>query len=174
MKLVSPSFSSGEAIPSRFTADGEDLSPVLRWSHVPEGTVEFALLCEDPHAPGPEPFVHWILYGIPPDVHELTEGLENGFLRGRNSFGTLGYRGPAPPRGKGAHRYRFELFALSIPLRLGEGAEREKLLRALRGRVLAKAEVVGTYERRSADLDHTRVRQAGGSLGVGGFSRKRN
>src|SRR5436305_4909104 len=106
MTLHSDAFADGEAIPRRYTEDGEDLSPPLTWSGLPEGTRELALIVDDPDAPRAEPWVHWVLYKVPADVRTLTEGISPaptlnvppGAMQGKNSLGTDGYRGPAPPR----------------------------------------------------------------------------
>lgn len=148
MQLSSGDFRSQEAIPRRCTGDGEDRSPALTWSEVPAGTRELALICDDPDAPRPEPFVHWVLYGIPPETRGLPSGQEPaGAQQGKNSFGTAGYRGPAPPRGHGIHHYHFQLFALDQPVALGPGAGKAELLKAMEGHVLGRAELIGTYQR---------------------------
>ena len=103
MKLTSGAFPDQGAIPVGFTCDGDDLSPSLDWSDVPDGTAELVLICEDPDAPGGT-FVHWILWGIPPGTAGLAEGaVPPGTHQGRNGFGSVGYRGPCPPRGHGPH-----------------------------------------------------------------------
>lgn len=158
IELSSDEFSQGAEIPNKYTEDGKDLSPPLRWDGAPEGTKEFALICDDPDAPTPEPWVHWVLYKIPADIHELPEGLPAdarlrapvGAVQGINSWKmgrTVGYRGPAPPRGHGTHHYRFHLYALDAPLKLPEKADKKALLKAMQGHVLAEGELVGTYER---------------------------
>ena len=155
MVMQSDAFAEGRAIPRRHAEDGEDLSPPLTWSGLPEGTKELALIVDDPDAPRAEPWVHWVLYKIPADVRTLTEGLPRtpslntppGAMQGKNSWGTDGYRGPAPPRGHGTHHYHFRLYALDAPLAAAQGLDKPGLLEAMRGHVLAEAELVGTYER---------------------------
>ena len=155
MTLRSDAFADGEAIPRRYTEDGEDLSPPLTWSGLPEGTRELALIIDDPDAPRAEPWVHWVLYKVPADVRTLTESISQaptlnvppGAMQGKNSWGTDGYRGPAPPRGHGTHHYHFRLYALDAPLAAAQGLDKAGLLRATEGHVLAEAELVGTYER---------------------------
>ena len=158
LAILSSAFSNGQVIPRKHTGDGEDLSPPLAWSGVPEGAKELALICDDPDAPTPEPWVHWLIYKIPPTVQELPEGVpaspsvEKPFtaLQGRNSWPSgqnVGYRGPAPPRGHGVHHYHFKLYALSSALALKPGADKRALLAAMAGQVLAEAEIVGTYKR---------------------------
>jgi Raf kinase inhibitor-like YbhB/YbcL family protein len=148
--MTSAAFRDGERIPRRFTADGENLSPPLRWTDPPSGTRSFAIVCEDPDAPSGL-FVHWVAWNIPADHRELKEGASrtaeaSGIRHGRNGFGNAGYGGPKPPPGK-PHRYRFRLFALDAPLELPTGASRSELERSMAGHVLGSGTVVGTYER---------------------------
>ena len=151
----SDAFADGGAIPRRYGEDGEDLSPPLTWSGLSEGVKELALIVDDPDAPRAEPWVHWVLYKIPADVRTLTEGgpptptlnVPPGAMQGKNSWGTDGYRGPAPPRGHGTHHYHFRLYALDAPLAAAQDLDKAGLLEAMQGRVLAEAELVGTYER---------------------------
>ncbi|MEW6278158.1 MAG: YbhB/YbcL family Raf kinase inhibitor-like protein [Candidatus Eremiobacterota bacterium] len=155
MQIVSCDIDPGQAIPILHTGDGRDLSPALGWSRVPPGARELVLICDDPDAPTAEPFVHWVLYGLPPDCTWLPRGLAPqerleeppGALQGRNSFRSIGYRGPAPPVGHGVHHYHFRLYALDEPTGLPPGATRADLVKAMQGHVLAQAELVGTYER---------------------------
>jgi Raf kinase inhibitor-like YbhB/YbcL family protein len=143
--LTSSSFADGAAIPHRHTCDGEDQSPPLSWSAPPAGTRSLALILEDPDAPSGR-FIHWLAWGIMPDAGGLAEG-ELAPLEGRNDFGTVGYRGPCPPRGHGRHRYRFRLYAVAEDLQLAPGADVRQLDLALASKVLAVAELVGTYGR---------------------------
>jgi len=152
--LTSTAFTNGAAIPARFTCDGEDLSPALSWSGAPKGTATFALVVEDPDAPGGT-FIHWVLYDLPATTNALAEGMpKDGSLaklgnahQGRTSFKALGYGGPCPPKGP-AHRYYFRLYALDAALGLPVGATRDEVVAAMRGHELAKAELMGTYARR--------------------------
>ncbi|MGQ9771147.1 MAG: YbhB/YbcL family Raf kinase inhibitor-like protein [Thermogutta sp.] len=159
MKLTSPAFQPGQPIPKKYTGEGEDLSPPLEWSNAPEEAQEFALICDDPDAPVAEPWVHWVIYKIPRDVTKLPEGVAKtaklfnppGALQGKNSWPsgqTIGYRGPMPPPGHGRHRYYFRIYALDKPLNLAPGATKKELLEAMKGHILAQAELMGTYERR--------------------------
>ncbi len=143
--LESSAFEHAQAIPSRYTCDGEDLSPPLRWANVPEEARSLALLVDDPDAPGGV-FTHWLAWGLDPGAGGLGEG-EAAPSEGRNDFGTLGYRGPCPPPGHGRHRYVFRLYALDRDLDLDPGAEKAELEQAIEGQVLTIAELVGTYER---------------------------
>lgn len=157
MKIVSKAFSKSGPIPTRYTGEGEDISPPLDWSDVPERCRSFALLCDDPDAPGRSleyPFCHWIIFNIPSDVRGLPEGIPPvgqvqipvSAIQGKNSFGEIGYSGPLPPRGTGVHRYLFRLYALDTELEFGPGVERAPVLAAMTGHILDTAELVGTYE----------------------------
>jgi Raf kinase inhibitor-like YbhB/YbcL family protein len=143
--LTSSAFADGGTIPRRHTCDGEDRSPPLAWTAPPTGSRSLALILDDPDAPGGR-FIHWIAWGILPDQSGLAEG-EAAPLEGRNDFGSVGYRGPCPPRGHGPHRYRFRLHALGAELRLAPGAGVRELERELSAGLLAVAELVGTYGR---------------------------
>jgi Raf kinase inhibitor-like YbhB/YbcL family protein len=143
--LTSNAFAVGGTIPRRHTCDGADRSPPLAWTGPPSGSRSLALILDDPDAPGGR-FIHWLAWGLAPDTGGLAEG-EAAPLEGRNDFGTVGYRGPCPPRGRGPHRYRFRLHALGEELRLTPGAGVAELEQALRDNVLGVAELVGTYER---------------------------
>lgn len=157
MKLTiqSSAFSDGQVIPPQYTGDGEDLSPPLNWSGIPADARELALICDDPDAPRPEPWVHWVLYKLPADIRSLPAGVPGqarlsepaGALQGRNSWPTTGYRGPAPPHGHGVHHYHFKLYALDTPLDLPPELTKDELLRRIEGHVIAAGELVGTYER---------------------------
>lgn len=158
MKLTvrSTAFEAGQAIPKKFTGEGEDASPALSWSGVPGGTVEFALIMDDPDAPRAEPWVHWVIYKIPADATGLPEGVAGsetltepaGALQGKNSWPSdnIGYRGPMPPPGK-PHHYHFKLYALDVALDVGPGLEKTALLARLKGHILAQGELIGTYQR---------------------------
>jgi Raf kinase inhibitor-like YbhB/YbcL family protein len=158
MRLTSPAFQHAAAIPRRHTGDGEDLSPALSWSEIPARTRELALICDDPDAPTPQPWVHWVIYQIPANVTELPEGVPGGgrldspvtALQGKNSWSsgrTLGYRGPAPPPKHGTHHYHFRLYALDSSLKANPSLDKVALLAAMAGHVLAEAKLIGTYER---------------------------
>lgn len=154
MKLKSPAFGNGDRIPVQYTGDGTDLSPPLEWEDVPESAAEFALICQDPDAPTPQPWVHWILHGIPAGIRSLPEAISRSAAipgeEGLNSWKsgqTSGYRGPAPPRGHGTHHYHFHLYALNTKLSLTRKTDRAALLKAMMGHIAAEAEIVATYER---------------------------
>lgn len=148
LRLSSPAFEPGGRIPRQYTGEGPDLSPPLAWSGVPAGTRELALLCDDPDAPTPKPWVHWVLFGLEPTLDGLAEGDDGGGVSGATDFGRTGWGGPMPPRGHGVHRYHFRLFALDARLKLPPAPTKEQLLAAVKGHVLAEAELVGTYERK--------------------------
>jgi Raf kinase inhibitor-like YbhB/YbcL family protein len=143
--LQSSAFENAHAIPSRHSCDGEDVSPPLRWSNMPEGTRSLALVVDDPDAPGGV-FTHWIAWALDPAADGLGEG-EPAPREGQNDFGTSGYRGPCPPPGHGRHRYVFRLYALDTEAELAAGAAKAEVEQAIAGHVLTTAELVGTYER---------------------------
>ena len=155
MKLESSAFRHGEVVPRRFTADGRNVSPALAWSGIPKNARELALIVDDPDAPGREPWVHWVVYKIPTSTAGLPEGVPSGptppepvgAFQGRNSWGQLGYGGPAPPKGHGVHHYHFKLFALDAPLEVFYGLNQAQLSDAMRGHVLEQTELAGTYSR---------------------------
>lgn len=150
--LVSPAFTDGQPIPARHSAYADDVSPPLSWAPV-DGALSYALLMEDPDADRPEPYVHWVAWNIPAGATALPEGLAAdarladpaGMRQGLNDRGTVGYFGPRPPEGSGLHHYQLQLFALDATLDLADDADRAALVDAMRGHVLAKAKLVGTY-----------------------------
>jgi Raf kinase inhibitor-like YbhB/YbcL family protein len=148
IQVSSSAFEPGGVIPRKHTGEGQDVSPPLTWADVPEGTREIALICDDPDAPTPRPFVHWVVYKIPADRSGLPEGSTQGALEGENDFGGTGYGGPMPPRGHGVHHYRFKVYALDAELEAAAGLTKDRLLEAMEGQILAEGELVGTYERR--------------------------
>ncbi|MGH7818510.1 MAG: YbhB/YbcL family Raf kinase inhibitor-like protein [Candidatus Binatia bacterium] len=148
MEIRSSIFEPNTRIPVRYTGEGNDVSPPLRWRGVPEGTRELALVCDDPDAPRPEPWVHWIVYKISPAVTHLEEGAKGEWLEGNNDFGKTSYGGPMPPKGHGVHHYRFRLYALDIALPAKPGLTKKELLEKIEGHVLADTELVATYDRK--------------------------
>ncbi len=148
LTLTSPAFANGATIPKKFTCEGLNISPELRWSDTPINTQSYALIVDDPDAPVGT-FTHWVLFDIPGDRSSLAEGESTSGLAGRNDFGRSGYGGPCPPRGHGPHRYFFTLYALDVAsLKLKAGATRREVETALRGHSLAQAQYLGRYERR--------------------------
>jgi Raf kinase inhibitor-like YbhB/YbcL family protein len=146
MKLESRAFAPGARIPARYTGEGENLSPPLAWSGAPEGTRAFTVICTDPDAPRPKPWVHWVACNISPVRSELLEGVQEGVIQGKNDFGRLGYGGPIPPKGHGVHHYHFRIYALDQPIAARPGITMEEALRVMEGHILAEAELIGTYE----------------------------
>lgn len=152
LTLRSSAFEQGATIPRKYTCEGDDVSPPLAWSGVPEGTRSFVLVCDDPDAPGGV-FRHWAAYDIPTDWRALDEGygpesLEPGFRQALNDFHKPGYGGPCPPPGHGPHHYHFRLIALSEPtLSAGPTAPCEEIIALAQRYTLEFVELVGIYER---------------------------
>lgn len=155
IEIKSEEVEADGSIPTKFTADGQNVSPPIRWSGLPKGTKELAMIVEDPDAPRAEPFVHWVVYRIPAEAPGLPEALPpeanlstpRGAVQGVNSFGKVGYGGPAPPKGHGTHHYHFRLYALDTPLNVEGGLDSKSLTVAMSGHVLGQADLVGTYAR---------------------------
>ncbi len=153
MTLVSSAFSHGGCIPSRYTCDGENISPPLSIFGAPDETVSFALITYDPvipkelYPPG-STFDHWTVFNISPDIAEIHEG-ENIGTQGKNGVGKNGYTGPCPPPqyAPKEHRYFFTLYALNATLSLKEGATKDEVFSEMQGHILAKAELMGRYAR---------------------------
>jgi Raf kinase inhibitor-like YbhB/YbcL family protein len=154
LTLTSPAFTAGGAIPSRLTCEGSDTSPPLAWTGVPAGTRSFALVVDDPDAPDPAApkttWVHWVLYNIPANATALAEdaarkGLPPGTRAGTNDWQRTAYGGPCPPIGR--HRYYHKLYALNLELPELGAIGKAALERAMRGHVLAEAELIGTYQK---------------------------
>jgi hypothetical protein len=152
LQLTSAAFTEGSPIPVKYTCDGQDVSPPLKWSGAPEGARSFALIADDPDAPAGT-WVHWVLYNLPASAAELPEGvptsesIAGGGKQGRNDFGRFGYGGPCPPRGN-PHRYFFKLYALDTELNLPAHAAKPDVERAMRGHILAEEQLMGTYKRK--------------------------
>ena len=151
IELTSVAFEHEKPIPVKYTCEGEDTSPDLRWGALPEGTAELALICDDPDAPVGT-WVHWVVYGIPADTGGFAESFpaveqtEAGILQGENSWGRIGYGGPCPPKGK-PHRYFFKLYALDKELGLKSGADKKTLETAMKNHIIGYGELMGTYAR---------------------------
>jgi Raf kinase inhibitor-like YbhB/YbcL family protein len=157
LRIFSHSFKPGQPIPDQYTCQGQNISPDVCWKGEPLKTKSFALIVEDPDAPG-QTWVHWVIYNIPiktasPDgnVYELTEGYPRdeetpgGILQGSNDFKKIGYDGPCPP--SGIHRYYFELYALNSVLDLSAGGTKAELMLAMKGHILAQTQMMGTYSK---------------------------
>jgi Raf kinase inhibitor-like YbhB/YbcL family protein len=149
-QITTTAFRDGSSIPKKFSCDGPDVSPALSWGDPPAGTRSLAIIADDPDAPAGT-WVHWVLYDLPADTRKLPEGvakdreLPNGALQGRNDFGKIGYNGPCPPRGS-EHRYFFKLYALDSRTGLKAGATKSELERAMKGHVLAQAQLIGKFQ----------------------------
>ena len=150
MKITSTAFEEGGMIPRKYTCDGEDVSPPLAWTGVPEAAKTIALISDDPDAPMGT-WVHWVLFNLPASEKGLPEAvptdkeLKNGAKQGRNDFRRIGYGGPCPPGG--THRYFFKLYALDAVLNLPAGATKAELIKAMEGHILAQGQLMGKYRR---------------------------
>jgi Raf kinase inhibitor-like YbhB/YbcL family protein len=153
--LSSPAFADQGDIPTRFTCEGQDISPALRWSGVPPGARSLVLIVDDPDAPDPKApkmtWVHWVLYNLPSSAAELAEAvgrehLPAGTLEGLNDWKRTGYGGPCPPVGR--HRYFHKLFALDVVLADLHTPAKAQVEQAMGAHVIDRAELVGTYQRR--------------------------
>ncbi len=151
LTLTSPAFNDGEMMDARYTCKAENLSPPLAWQDIPEGTMSFALICDDPDAPFVT-WVHWVVYNIPVTMTKLDEGvpalaeLAEGVKQGTNSFRKIGYGGPCPPPGK-PHRYFFTLYALDAVLECDGGLGKGALLRKMEGHILDETRLIGLFKR---------------------------
>ncbi len=149
--IESPAFANEGLIPSKYTCDGENISPPLKWGNFPKETKSFAIINDDPDAPMGT-WVHWVIYNIPANVNSLSENipkaekLPNGALQGKNSWGKIGYGGPCPP--SGTHRYFFKIYALDTILNLPAGATKEQVLKSMQGHILAQGSFYGKYSRK--------------------------
>lgn len=153
LTLASPAFSHNDEIPTRYTCQGENVSPPLKWSNPPPGTKSFALILDDPDAPDPaapqRTWVHWVLYNIPLEAYGLPEAvtardLPEGTQQGLNDWQKSGYGGPCPPIGR--HRYFHKLYALDVVLEVLDEPTKARLEEAMQGHILSKAELIGTYQ----------------------------
>jgi len=150
IKVTSPAFQNGGVIPSRYTCDGQDISPPIQWQGLPPGATSVALIADDPDAPAGT-WVHWVMWNIPATATGLPEGLpkeprlQDGSRQGKNDFGRHGYGGPCPP--SGTHRYYFKVYALDTTLDLPADAEKPDLLKAMQGHILAEGQIMGRYSR---------------------------
>ena len=150
-EIKSSAFSQGQSIPQKYACDGPDRSVPLTWTDPPAGTKSFALIADDPDAPMGT-WVHWVLYDLPAETHQLPEGvpkqetLSDGSRQGMNDFGRIGYGGPCPPPGK-PHRYFFKLYALDKKAGLPPRATKPQVLDAMKSHVLAEAQLMGTHKR---------------------------
>lgn len=152
IQLSSPAFTRDRMIPSKYTCDGNDVSPPLAWDSVPGGTSSLVLICDDPDAPGGT-WVHWVIFNLPPDLKELSEDippkkiLQNCAKQGVNDFDRIGYGGPCPP--SGTHRYFFKIYALNTTLDdVAPGVTKAELFEAIaEEQILAVGTLIGKYQR---------------------------
>ena len=150
-ELKSQAFQAGDRIPTKYTCEGADVSPPLRWNDPPRGTRSIVLIADDPDAPVGD-WVHWVIYNLPENQRDLPEGVPtqetfpNGARQGLNDFMNVGYGGPCPPPGK-PHRYYFKLYALDGMLDLKPRATKAKVLEACKGHILAEAQLMGQFGR---------------------------
>ena len=149
--VESSAFASLQSIPAQYTCNGQDISPPLMWKNIPENTKSFAIICDDPDAPGGM-WVHWVCYDIPRSVDSIeenipkTDSLPVGGKQGTTDFGRIGYGGPCPP--SGVHRYFFKVYALDVMLGLPSGKTKKEIERAMKGHIVAQGELVGKYSRK--------------------------
>ncbi len=151
LKISSPVFKEGGTIPEKYTCNGENISPALNWTGIPQGTKNLALIVDDPDAPVGI-FVHWVIYGMEGSLNGLPEGVEKSTtvsgigLQGINGFRKTGYDGPCPPKGT-PHRYYFKLYALDTVLKLKPGASKSDVEKAIETHILAQGQLMGKYGR---------------------------
>jgi len=154
LTVTSPMFSSGGEIPLKYSDYGEKTSPPLSWTGQPQAAKSFAIIVDDPDAKSPSPYVHWVLFNLPPAMNSVPESVPTdetlvklgNARQGKTSRGSVGYFGPRPPAGDPAHHYHFQVFAIDTVLDTPAGADRDTLLAALKGHVLAHGEIVGTFK----------------------------
>ena len=150
IKVTSTAFEQGGMIPAKYTCDGADISPPLKWDPVPEAAKTIALISDDPDAPMGT-WVHWVLFNLPAGVTELPENvppkekLDNGAVQGTTDFRRIGYGGPCPP--SGTHRYYFKVYALDTALDLTSKAEKKDVVKAMEGHIVGQGELMGKYKR---------------------------
>lgn len=150
-EIKSSAFSQGQPIPAKYSCEGPDISVPISWSDAPANTASFTLIADDPDAPMGT-WVHWVMYDLPPDSHQLPEAvpklktLPDGSKQGINDFGRIGYGGPCPPQGN-PHRYFFKLYALDQKIGLPPGATKSQILDSMKNHKLAEAQLMGIYKR---------------------------
>lgn len=151
LNISSSAFEEGSRIPSKYSCQGEDVSPPLRWGEPPSGTQSFVLIMDDPDAPGGI-FTHWVLFNLPSATQQLQEAipstaqLSDGSLQGENDFSKIGYGGPCPPSGR-PHQYRFTVYGLDRMLDLKAGASKKQVLEAMEGHILGQGQLTGSFQR---------------------------
>jgi len=147
LRIESDGFADGGAMPDKYSKYHDNVVPPLRWSGVPEGTRQLALICHDPDAPLPHGWTHWVVYGIAPDVTQITEDGPVPGVEGTTDYGEVGWGGPMPPPGHGTHHYFFWLYALDTEIDAEPGLTRAQLLERIQDHVIEQARIVGTYEK---------------------------
>lgn len=152
MKILSSAFADTALMPKKYTGDGEDMSPPLEIIEVTHDAKSIAIICDDPDAPRPTPFVHWVVFNLPHNLLDIAENAsKSGHLdkaiQGKNDMGNNHYNGPMPPKGHGRHHYHFKAYALDTMLDLAKGTTKDELIKAMKGHILDQAELVGEYER---------------------------
>ena len=151
LRMTSASFEADGDIPVKYSCDGANLSPALAWMDAPAATRSFALIMDDPDTPKGT-VTHWMIYEMPTAARSLPEGvptskkLADGSMQGKNVRGKSGYTGPCPEKGGPAHHYFFKLYALDAKTNLKPNAKREEVEAAMKGHILAKAELIGRFK----------------------------
>lgn len=146
MKITSSAFENNAGIPAKYTCDGESVNPPLEFSDVPAEAKNLALIMDDPDAPVPGGFVHWVVFNIDPTTEEIAENsAPANAVQGQGSTGEEKYVSPCPP--SGTHRYFFKLYALNVMLNLDSSTKREDVELAMKGHILGQAELIGLYQR---------------------------
>ena len=151
IKLTSSAFEDGGMIPAKYTCDGENISPPLKWDNVPDGTGSIAIICDDPDAPMGT-WVHWVVFNLPASTRELEENIDDdetltcGTRQGITDFGSVGYGGPAPP--SGTHRYFFKTYALDSKIDVVSLLDKEHLLKEMAGHIIGEGSLMGKYKKR--------------------------
>jgi Raf kinase inhibitor-like YbhB/YbcL family protein len=146
LKVTSPAFDFNQPIPRKYAYDGDNVSPEIAWSGVPDGTREIAVICHDPDAPLPDGFTHWVVYNIPAETTRIPEGGGAQFTEGVTDFGSTGYGGPAPPPSHGTHHYYVWVYCLDQALNAPAGLSRRDLLDKMSGHIIEQNRTIGTYE----------------------------
>ncbi len=151
LKITSSAFKNGDNIPVKYTCEGSNVSPPLKWTNNIQGVKTYVLIVDDPDAPGGD-FVHWLAYNIPANYSSLSEdvtttrNIPDEVHQGTNSFGRIGYKGPCPPPGN-AHHYYFKIYALNTAIKYESGAEKHQLLKAMQGHIIAEGQLMGKFKR---------------------------
>ena len=145
MEITSPAFEHNQNIPPKYTCDGENISPPLNFSDIPEKAQSLVLISDDPDAPAGT-WIHWLIWNIDPNTNQIAENsVPQGSIEGTTSFGQTGYGGPCPPSGQ--HRYFFKLYALDTKIELNPEAKKEDLEKAISNHILDQTEIIGLYQR---------------------------